>query len=102
MIEKRMFARFPAVGIKYEYASQNRHSHGSCKDISLGGVRIPEPVSEGENIFLKLFFQSERLPSKIEGQCVWSNNENSGIKFVNTASYRPTLVHIRSFIGRSS
>lgn len=98
MKEQRNFIRYPAEAIAYKSSIDGRKCENICRDISLGGVRIPETVRKGEVISLQFSFTHGSDIHCIDGICVRNGTKNSSLKFTNINSSNSTLIRIGAFI----
>lgn len=87
----------PDVTIICKRASDDRRIKTICKDISLGGVRIPETFTSGEGMFLDVIFPPYNRAYPIEGKVAWCQPKNTGVQFTNTS--RETLGAINKYIA---
>lgn len=97
MKEKRAHIRYPGEALEYQCRIDGLDCRNICRDISLGGVRIPETVSRGS--ILSLHFSLDRELWSIEVECVRSAEKNSSLRFINNnPSSAKTLNRLEGFI----
>lgn len=99
MLLNRRHKRYP---LPTRVSIPGRNLNASATEISVSGCRIETDLGthKGTRLPVLLKFPDGRQPIPLEGEVVWSNGNQSGIRFINTPL--PYERRLLNFLGEES
>lgn len=90
LLEKRNYVRVTAEDLKIRYQRERGEwREASCKNISIGGIKIlaPEQIPQGSSLLLEIDFPDGSPAMKTKGKVAWSSartdGSGGGIQFIS-------------------